>query len=347
MGQSNCKPTVYDCQVQACKEVFQKKLPCGCPPIEAPFNGRPVYDISGFDAHQVVGVLSAIVNDKDQFTTNQTFYLLIRGSPQNTLEGGFEEFFRLKARPTRHQPGNAIVFLRPRGKKLFNRSANSYEELNGALRANYDWYDNRALKIFSDTTCFARHIKQLFKNNATIDDLPQPSFEVYMLFLFEIARRLVNSENPSKRKEAFDDLPIGSAIARLLTLLEFRRCSFEDVLFPGGRFHCFSDSPEKRKTAIHNINMEISVITGQETLEKKHHVKELQELFCSKRHRAEMAIAFRQGQFLYPTSKPYHKDIRESIFVSLMIELIIILLVIMVALTTNTFRRTCNSLSTV
>lgn len=270
--------TVYDCQVQACKEVFKEKLSCGLPPIAGLFNGWPVFDISGFDAYQVVAVLAAIVNDKDQFTMNSTFYLVIRGSSVHTSEEGFEEFFRLTARPTTHQPGNAIVFLRPRGKKRFNQSAKSYEELNGNLRAIYD--RNNGTFIYSDTTTFARHIKQLFQNNAVIDNLAQPTFEAYMFLLFEIARRLVNSENPSEKMEAFDDLPIASAIARFITLLESRRCSFEDVLFRGGRFHCFTGTPEQRKTAIHNINMEISAITKQETLTKEHHVKELQELFC-------------------------------------------------------------------
>lgn len=219
--------TVYDCQVQACKEVFKEKLPSGLPPIAEPFNERPLYDISGCDAHQVVAVLSAIVNYKDQFTMNKTFYLVIRGSSMHTSQG-FEEFFRLTARPTEDQPGNAIVFLRPRGKKRFDRTAKSYEEFNGNLRAIYDVYNGPF--FYSDTTTFARHIKQLFQNNATIDNLVQPTFEAYMLFLFEIARRLViNSENPTGKKEALDDLPIANAIARLLTLLEFRRCSFEDV----------------------------------------------------------------------------------------------------------------------
>lgn len=218
---------VYVYQVQACKEVFKEKLPRGLPPIAALFNGRPLYDISGFNAHQVVAVLSAIVNYKDQFTMNKTFYLVIRGSSMHTSQG-FEELFRLTARPTEDQPGNAIVFLRPRGKKRFDRTAKSYEEFNGNLRAIYDVYNGPF--FYSDTTTFARHIKQLFQNNATIDNLVQPTFEAYMLFLFEISRRLViNSENPTGKKEALDDLPIANAIARLLTLLEFRRCSFEDV----------------------------------------------------------------------------------------------------------------------
>ena len=274
---------VYDCQVQACQEVFKEKLPSGLLPIAELFNGRPFYDISGFNAYQVVDVLSAIVNDRDQFTPNKTFYLVIRGplSSAHTSEKGFEEFFRLTARPTTDQPGNAIVFLRPRGKKLFNQSATKYEGLNGKLRAIYDRvYDRPDGQFFySDTASFARHIKQLFQNNAVVDYLAQPTFEAYMILLFEIARRLVKSENPSIKMEAFDDLPIPSAIARLLTLLEFGRCSFEDVFFEEGRFHCFSGTPEKRKIAIQNINMEIFAITKQETLMKEHHVKELQKLF--------------------------------------------------------------------
>ena len=289
---------VYYCQVQACKEVFLEKLPSGLLPIAEPFNGRPVYDISGLNARQVVAVLSAIVNDRDQFTMNNTFYLVIRSSSVHTSEEGFEEFFRLTARPTPSQPGNAIVFLRPRGKKRFNRSAKSYEELNGDLRAIYDRYEKERF-VFSDTTSFARDIKQLFKNNATIDNLEQPTFEAYMIFLFEIARRLVNSENPTAKKEALDDLPIASAIARLLTLLELRRCSFEDVFFPGGRFHCFTGKPEQRETAIHNINMEISAITMQETLNKQHYVRELQELFC---YRMEIA---EQLQYTEPFLKSF------------------------------------------
>lgn len=82
---------------------------------------------------------------------------------------GFEELFRLTARPTEDQPGNAIVFLRPRGKKRFDRTAKSYEEFNGNLRAIYDVYNGPF--FYSDTTTFARHIKQLFQNNATIDNL--------------------------------------------------------------------------------------------------------------------------------------------------------------------------------
>jgi len=144
-----------------------------------------VYDITGFNGQEVVALLSLIVNDKDQFKKGKTFYLLIRRSPSDELE----ELFRLKADPSPHQPGNAIVFLGPRGRQRFKRdSPRKYEQLIGALKAFYN----------DDTASFATHMKQLFKNNTQIGDFPQPTAEAHMLLLFEIARRLVKTENPSE-----------------------------------------------------------------------------------------------------------------------------------------------------
>ena len=193
---------------------------------------RKVYDITGFDGQQVVALLSQTVNDQEEFTMNKTFYLLIHASSEENPQAEFEELFRLNARPTKEQPGNAIVFLRPRGNEGFQRreSATSYEELNGALKACYGDPNNFRKP---DTKSFARHMKQLFKNNAQIGDLPRPTAEAYMLLLFEIARRLVKIEEPTERKKAFDVLPIGSAIAQLINLLDLRTFTFEEVFFKG------------------------------------------------------------------------------------------------------------------
>ena len=78
-------------------------------------------NISGFDAQQVVEVLYAIINEKAQFTMNKTFYLMIYSSPEYN-SGEIDEFFRHKARPTKHQPGNGIVFLRRIGDTNFKDS---------------------------------------------------------------------------------------------------------------------------------------------------------------------------------------------------------------------------------
>lgn len=67
----------------------------------------------------------------------------------------------------------------------------------------------------------------------------------------------MNSEDPSKRKEAFDSLPIGSAIVRLIKLLELGKSRFEDVFFPKERFHCFTGEPKIRRKAIEKINLTI------------------------------------------------------------------------------------------
>lgn len=84
-----------------------------------------------------------------------------------------------------------------------------------------------------------------------------------MLLLFEIARRLVKSENPVNdkkpgKKEEYDVLPIGCAIARLMKLLESGNCSFEDVFLEGARFHCLTGKPVVRRKAIEAINEAIA-----------------------------------------------------------------------------------------
>ena len=261
-------------QQEACTKFFRDNLPKDVlkpmPEKKRPENTKkfkgPVYDITGFDAVNVVALLSDIVNDKDQFRTNKTFYLLLQNSHGSKPDDKIEELFRLKARPTKNQPGNGIVFLRPRRKKLFTQDARKYDELEGVLKAHY--------KV---TKTFAQDIKNLFQNNSVVtDDFPQATVETYTILLFEIARRLVTVEKPSEKKEEFDVLPIGSAIARSVNLLELddkETCRFEDVFLPGGKFHCYTGKAKERRKAIHKINE----TTGTGT----DHLKELEDMFRS------------------------------------------------------------------
>ena len=139
MAQSYSDDIVYDCQVKAHKRFFKDELPSGFEPLseeDRPSNTKgfkgKVYDITGFDGQQVVALLSQIVNDKDQYATNKTFYLLIRDSSEENPQAEFEELIKFWARPSRKQPGNAIVFLRPRGYTRFRQDAKNYNALNGA-----------------------------------------------------------------------------------------------------------------------------------------------------------------------------------------------------------------------
>ena len=264
----------FDCQVKACEKFFQEQLPKvqnlkplaedDIPKNAKLFKDPKIYDITSFDAREVVAVLSCIVNGRDQFKMNKTFYLLLRNGQENKPDE-IEELFRLRARPTKHQPGNAIVFLRPRGKKKFTEPAKKYEELNGALKAYYK--EDTA----EDTAFFARDIRKLFKNNAVANNnFPQAMFEAYMILLFEIARRLVELEDPSDKKVQYDVLLIGSAIARIVKLLELGRtdiCSFEDVFFPKSKFHCFTGEPEERRKAIDKINETTLEIAKKKNME--------------------------------------------------------------------------------
>ena len=166
MATSDILKTVFDYQVDACKTFFQKELPRDVikelsghdiPHNLKKFKGR-VFDITGFDGQQVVALLSYIVKKRDRFKPNQTFYLLIQGGDKNA---DFEEVFKLNARPTEQQPGNGIVFLRPKGRVRFTQSAKKYDELNGVLEAFYE----------ADTRSFAKDIKQVFKNNVQVSDM--------------------------------------------------------------------------------------------------------------------------------------------------------------------------------
>lgn len=270
---------VFEKQVKACTEFFRENLPKHVtqpiPDDERPKSVKkfagPVYDITGFDAEKVVALLSEIVNDKEQFTSNKTFYLLLQNKPGTKPEDKIEELFRLKARPSKDQPGNGIVFLRPKGKKKFTQGARKYDELHGVLEENYK----------DDTKSFAEDIKAIFQNNSVVtDNFPQATVEAYMILLFEIARRLATVEKPTPKKEEFDILPIGSAIARSVKLLELgdkEKCRFKDVFLPKEKFHCFTGKPQDRKTAIDNINK--TTHTGSTTIE--YHRKELEKMFRS------------------------------------------------------------------
>ena len=309
MAASSGNTDVFDCQVKACEEFFQELLPKvqNLKPLEndyTPENAKkfkgPIYDITNFDAREVVALMSRIVNDRKEFTPGKTFYLLLRNGQENEPE----ELFRLKARPTKNHPGNAIVFLRPRGRKTFKTSAKSYEALKGELEAHYE----------EDTASFASDIRTLFKNNAVIiNDLPQATFEVYTILLFEIARRLVELEDPSDEKVQFDVLPIGSAIARIVKLLELGRkdiCTFDDVFFSKHKFHCFTGKPEDRRKAIDKINQTTLEIAKEKmgtyrasgvrlvvaaidpakvfAMQVNRHLEELKQMFCSEEQQEAM-----------------------------------------------------------
>lgn len=284
---------VFKQQEEACTKFFRDNLPKDVlepmPEEKRPENTKkfkgPVYDITGFDAVNVVALLSDIVNDKEQFTKNKTFYLLLQNSHGSKPDDKIEELFRLKARPTENQPGNGIVLLRPKRKKLF-KDARKYDELEGVLEEHYK----------EDTKKFAQDIRNLFQNNSVATDDFQAPVETYMILLFEIARRLVTVGKPSEKKKEFDVLPIGSAIARLVKLLDKGKCGFKDVFFPKGKFHPFTGKAQERRKAIHKINE----TTGTGT----DHLKELEDMFrSSKKGLHEKFTKLKLDEKKYPPMK--------------------------------------------
>lgn len=311
---------MYNGQVAACQIFFHKEIPDvqKCQLLkeehEIPKNmkhyAKPIHliDITGLDAHHVTAVLVNILGDKE-YKKNKSFYLALHNTDESE-DNQIKELFRLNANPKENQPGNGILYLRPRGRIRFTRGAKDYSKINDALGAYYK----------KDTKSFAKDIKELFLNNATVErDLPQATIEVYMIFLFEIARRLVALEKPNDTKEQFDVLPVGSAIAEIVKLLEYGHCTFKDVFFPGGKFHCFSKTPKIRKQAIDEINRTVlanierekrssqpsfstkpSPLPNETISDKvtKYSLKELRETFCSKQSSADRDSLSSQFQSL-------------------------------------------------
>lgn len=256
---------LYQYQVNACQNLFHEQLPDvpKLKPLEEheipefmirlKYNKPILYDITGLNAQQVVATLVGIVNDRERFTINKNFYLMIK---HNAM---VRELFRLTARPTTHQPGNGIMSMRPRGSEKFGKSSGkTYEQLIEALREHYQ-----------DTITFTKDIRKIFLNNKVSDcNFPQVTLEAYMILLFEIARRMVKLKEQSERKGQYDVLPTASAIVGSVKLLEYGKdnvCTFEDVFSSDGKFHFFSGKPQTRKRAIGNITTALVYAESEKT----------------------------------------------------------------------------------
>lgn len=260
---------VFDCQVRAHKTFFEKQLPLQkthWPSFMESWTGI-VYDITGFNGQEVVALLTIIVNSRDKFNSDNFFYFMIRNS------SGVKLLYRILPKPHPDQPGNGFVEIHigPPNNQHQNFRGKPYDKLTKALKEKY----------VADTKSFAQDIKKLLKDNTQNEAIPEATMEAYMLLLFEIARRLVKLENPTPRKEEFDNLPIGSAIARLINLLELGKSTFDDVFLKEEKFHCFTGEPDKRRKVIEEINM-----TPMEMAPDPE--EELREMFCPEKQPAEI-----------------------------------------------------------
>ena len=216
----------YDSQVNA-SNTFVQKL-ATVPVLEKEF------DITGWNARKVIGLLKSIVNDREKYTKYATFILKINDTKAPTNEAKTTSF-QLKAFPTKHQPGNGLVT------NITTNASPTHNELFENLNEEYE----------NDTCWFAQDIKRVFANNSKIFKVPEVTRDAYMLLLFEIGRRLVTDDSGYEKKR-YDELPIASAITSLVKLMETSQCTFEDVFSVNGKLHCFTGEPEVRKNAILN-----------------------------------------------------------------------------------------------
>ena len=218
----------YSIQKKACKKFFEEELG------NISVKEQLIYDITGLNAIEVVAKLKGIVNKQSYQDKTRTFYLGIGPDPK--IPNKFQRVFQLIPMPTADQPGSGIL-------SRYRKQGKTYEKLLEDLKG-----------LYSNDARFAKDVQNLFKNNNDAAKFHPATVEVYMLLLFEIARRLVHQKSSTERKLKLDKLPIGSAIARIVKLLEAGECNLEDVFSKGGKFHCFSFEPDERKSAIKEIN---------------------------------------------------------------------------------------------
>ena len=165
--------------------------------------------------------------------------------------------------PNPNQPGNGVVYYIDRDTKKAVK--HTYKCLNDLLEKHYG----------EDTHHFAQDIKKVFENNSAIFNVPPVTAEIYMVLLFEIGRWLI-----SAKKSSLDKLQIGIAVARLVKLLEAKKCSFKDVFLKGKQLHCFSGSSTQRETAINEINAAYESFANAESLNEDVINSELRQMFC-------------------------------------------------------------------
>ena len=253
------KDSLYLAQEEACRQFFNAKYPIGETekPDELKYkNGEDgkVYDITGLCAIEVIATIIKIINDPSKWPTEtsmvkKTFYFLVK-SKNNGKEP--YRMFKLRANPTKNQPGNGVVsIMYLKGKKCKqyqSRRPKTYRALiEDIFQAN------------TPTENFAKVIQKLFKDNSEIAQQDTAISEMYFLLLFEIARRRSNKEYKTDEGKRLDELPIGSAIVQIIKLLgatdknedsEYLKKKLECY------FYCFKTRASARKKAIIKLNDE-------------------------------------------------------------------------------------------
>ena len=197
------------------------------------------YDITSLNDKQVGALLKAIVNGTRFQQKTGNFFL---GIGRIVTELKFRTLYQLLPIPSPDQPGNGHISIRTDSGFI----GRSYcEAMTDDLEKSYS----------GDTRAFAKDLEKLFKNNKKMAEFHFVTSEVYMLLLFEIARRQVkDSDESTKKKKRLDALPIESAIMNVVKLLKAKKCGFRDVFLKGGKYHCFSHKPAEREKAIKEID---------------------------------------------------------------------------------------------
>ena len=280
------KGPVYLAQEEACRQFFNTKYPIRETekPDELEYrdgeDGK-VYDITGLCAIKVIATIIAIINDPKWPTetsmVKKTFYFLVK-SKNNDKEP--YRMFKLRANPTKNQPGNgAVSIMYLEGKK--RPKGNKRKQYQSRQPKAYSTLIKDLFQANTSPKNFAKVIQKLFKDNSEIVQQDTAIAEMYFLLLFEIARRGSSKEYKTDEGKRLDKLPIGSAIVKIIKLLGATDKN-EDSEYLKKKLECYCYCFKTRASARERAIMKLNDETRSKLLRISVDlcVKELEEMYC-------------------------------------------------------------------
>ena len=182
--------------------------------------------------------------------------------------------FKLRPNPTRNQPGNGVIsimYLKGKRRKRYqSKRPKSYSTLIKDL-----------VQAGISPETLATVIQKLFKDNSEIAREHAAIAEMYVLLLFEIARRRSREKNKTGEGERLDKLPIGSAIVRIIKQLSETNetADLTEMLLRHSK--CFKSHASTREKSIIELNdKNRNKLPSNSKITVNFCVKELEGMYC-------------------------------------------------------------------
>ena len=235
--------------------------------LENMTEGKEIY-IEGWSAKQVLGVMYKTVNCIN-FMKRRCFTYMLRSA------GHGENYLRVKlmANPTPDQPGNGRISL--------------HENEYSSWVFTYEGIANELNVYQIDGPILAKDLRTLFGKCGDASVKNKIIHYIYVLFLFEICRRMVEKTNQTTamakrrtmRADSYDCLPVAITFIKILDLLQREILTPADFFRESCSYNFLTGRPHKRRMAIREIDC---IYKQNQNAQACNYVKELENEFNPK-----------------------------------------------------------------